>query len=320
MTCFHPLKGIYYLDKSTGERKFTCKSKEKRYVRANHYDYQLDKEQYIPCGQCLGCRLSKSREWAIRCVCELTRHSVASFVTLTFDPLYLPKNRSVSKDFIRKWFKKFRESVRDTFGKRIRFYCCGEYGSKLGRPHYHAIIFGFDFPDKTLWGRKNGQLLYVSEYLKKRWIYGFHTIGQVTMDSCQYVAQYVAKKFTNKDPFLVDKYYNKREPEFHHMSRRPGIGGDWFEEFFADVYPNDRIVHQGKTMKPPKYFDYLLEKLHPEIFCEVKRIREENYAKSDMALLPEKELFKELKRKEEYLHNLFKKHHRYLDEGDLANA
>lgn len=321
MTCFHPLRGLFYIDKATGERKFTCKSKEMRKVKASRSEFDLDRKQYIPCGQCIGCRLSKSREWALRCVCELSKHNgQASFLTLTFDNLYLPPDRSVNRKFIQRWFKKFRERIRYKFGKEIRFYACGEYGSKLGRPHYHAIIFGFDFPDKKLWSKKNGQLLYVSEFLAKAWHYGFHTIGQVTYDSCQYVAQYVAKKFTNSDPFKTWKHYGDREPEFHHMSRMPGLGAEWFASFFKDVYPHDEFVYHGKTMKPPKYFDYLLEKHHPEIFYEVKRVREENYLNSDMALLTEAELFQELRRKEEYLKQVFKRHHRYLDEGELSNA
>ena len=48
-------------------------------------------------------------------------------------------------------FKKFMKRLRKRFkGKRIRFYMCGEYGEQFDRPHFHACIFGVDFPDKVL--------------------------------------------------------------------------------------------------------------------------------------------------------------------------
>ena len=73
---------------------------------------------------------------------------------------------------------------------------CGEYGDKLGRPHYHAIIFGVTFVDKKLWSIRRGNNLYRSATLEKLWPYGFSSIGTVNFETAAYVARYVTKKIT----------------------------------------------------------------------------------------------------------------------------
>ena len=46
---------------------------------------------------------------------------------------------------------KLSKRLRDRVGYgRFRFYACGEYGETTNRPHYHAILFNYDFPDKQL--------------------------------------------------------------------------------------------------------------------------------------------------------------------------
>ena len=58
------------------------------------------------------------------------------------------------------------------------------------------------------------------------------------------------------------------------MSRRPGIGAGWFEKFGdSDVIPHDVIVHQGKYLKVPKYYDKLFEVVYPTDFQDMKRKR-----------------------------------------------
>jgi hypothetical protein len=44
------------------------------------------------------------------------------------------------------------------------------------------------------------------------------------------------------------------------MSRRPGIGAAWFEQFSAELEHNDSVVARGREMKPPRYYDKLRAK------------------------------------------------------------
>ena len=112
------------------------------------------------------------------------------FITLTYSNQHIPADGSLDV----RVFQKFMKRLRKRFGDGIRFYHCGEYGSLLGRPHYHACLFNFDFPDKYLWKENNGQKLYRSPSLEELWPYGYSSIGTVTFESAAYVARYILKR------------------------------------------------------------------------------------------------------------------------------
>jgi len=135
---------------------------------------------------------------------------------------------------------------------KIRFFLCGEYGEERGRPHYHAIIFGYDFPDKVALPKRGDFVEYSSALLDDVWGLGLTHIGSVTFDSANYVANYATKKITGKG---ADAFYRGRRPEFVLMSRRPGIGFSWINEFRSDVYPSDEVISRGVKTRPPRYYD-----------------------------------------------------------------
>jgi len=175
--------------------------------------------------------------------------------------------------------------LRKRFGSNIRFYHCGEYGETFGRPHYHACIFNFDFPDKKLWRVINGNRLYTSQALSDLWPYGYSSVGAVTFQSAAYVARYIMKKITGD---AADDHYMRIDddgvvtylkPEYTTMSRRPGIGKGWFDQYTSDVYPSDFIVIDNVKMRPPKYYDSQYELLSPDQFNKLKRKRKINSKK-----------------------------------------
>lgn len=169
------------------------------------------------------------------------------------------------------------------FGAGIRFFHCGEYGEQFARPHYHALIFGVDFEDKSLFKIQNGSRLYVSPTLTKLWGKGHCSIGDVTFQSAGYVARYVTKKITGdaaKDHYWTDPDENgeifKLAQEYTTQSRRPGIAYDWYYKFKEDIYPHDNIVIDGRHFPVPRYYDKLLEKDDPDLFEQIKLKRQEN--------------------------------------------
>lgn len=262
MPCYRPLSGWYSKGRNENGNRF---------IVFNVNDGLIDRPVSIPCGQCSGCRLDYSRQWALRCMHEASLHDDNCFITLTFDNEHLPEDKSLNvRDF-----QLFMKRLRKRFGDGIRFYHCGEYGETYGRPHYHAILFNIDFPDKELFRIDNGNRLYTSEILQQLWPFGFSTIGDVTMESCAYVARYVMKKIVISDmsPDELRDYYEYvnpdsgeisiRKKEYCTMSRRPAIAKEWFEKYHKDVYPKDYIVHDGKKFKPPKYYDRLFEIEYP---------------------------------------------------------
>lgn len=223
-----------------------------------------DLKVQIPCGRCIGCRLERSRQWAVRCVHEAQMHEDNCFITLTYDDAHMDERRSLNKrDFVL-----FMKKLRKRYGPNIRFFHCGEYGEQLDRPHHHACLFNFDFLDKVLWSTRSGVRLYRSAALEELWPYGYSTIGSVTFESAAYVARYVMKKITGD---RAEEHYDGREPEYVTMSRRPGIGRTWFEEYKDDLFPDDKcVVREGIVCKPPRYYDSLYDNIEPD---EMKLIR-----------------------------------------------
>lgn len=66
-----------------------------------------------------------------------------------------------------------------------------------------------------------------------------------------------------------------RLPEYTTMSLKPAIGKNWYSRFKDDAYPSDFVVLRGKEMKPPKYYDRLLELEDPQMRAAIKTKREE---------------------------------------------
>lgn len=226
----------------------------------------------LPCGQCIGCRLEKSRQWAVRCMHEASCHRENSFVTLTYADEFLPPSGSLD----RRAFPLFMKRLREVVGyERVRYFYCGEYGERTFRPHYHALLFGLDFPDKVEWSRRGDFPVWRSAVLEDCWSLGQSEIGSVTFDSAAYVARYVMKKVTGPD---AEAYYNGRTPEFVGMSRGrkrgDGIGGRWYREFGSSVAARDSVIVAGRECKPPRYYDQLLERSDPGRFAEIAEERD----------------------------------------------
>lgn len=258
MPCYTPLRGYRAaVPNDNGKRPIVFSP------RGGFVDMPVD----IPCGQCIGCRLERSRQWAMRCVHESELYDRNCFITLTYNDACLPDNYSLVKRDFQLFMKRLRRKYWN--GKKseaIRFYACGEYGEKTQRPHYHACLFNHDFDDKCLFTVRDDVRLYVSEELQALWPYGFSTIGDVTFESAAYVARYILKKMTGEGAArhyeTVDETTGEvfeRVPEFTLMSRRPGIGRGWLDRFSSDVYPSDEVVIRNRRMKPPKYYDRIFE-------------------------------------------------------------
>jgi hypothetical protein len=220
----------------------------------------------IPCQKCTGCRLEKSKQWAIRCQHETQMHNENTYLTLTYETQ--PEGETLIPRDLQLFHKKLHNRLLRERKKGIRYFACGEYGDETNRPHYHTIIFGYDFKDKKFYKyNKAGHPLYTSATLEEIWGHGQCTIGAATFESCQYVAKYTLKKINgDKAP----DHYQGRQPEFGRMSRRPGIGYEWYKEYGKDTYNHDNVISGGKPMKPPKYYDEKQKELDNKQMLKVK--------------------------------------------------
>lgn len=226
----------------------------------------LVQNMQLPCGTCLGCRKRRAREWAHRAVHEASQHQYNSFVTLTYDDAHLPEGGDLQPRHLRAFLRRVRRAVTSRrrrppgiLGSELRFLCCGEYGEKGDRPHYHALLFGVSFND----GKPIGKDLFSSEALSQLWSVdgvplGFASFGGVSGRSAAYVAQYSLKKQGARQ---WSEYYGEgivKQPPFLRCSIRPGIGARWLEKYKQDTQ-HGYIVVDGQQFAVPRYYQKLLE-------------------------------------------------------------
>jgi hypothetical protein len=267
MPCYKPITG-YQVPSAKANGK-----------KAIVFSFQPNAEPIqLPCQKCIGCRLEKSRQWAVRCVHESQMHKENCFVTLTYADKHMPSDHSLHKRHHQLFIKKLRKRFAE---KRIRYFMCGEYGSEENtkRPHYHLCLFGIDFPDKVIYSATGENTLYMSKILDDLWQKGLSTIGELNFATAAYTARYCMKKIDGEmaeDHYLyIDEtgHHHKLQPEYVAMSRRPGIGKTWFDKYKNDVYPTDEVISNGMPAKPPKYYDYIHENNSPELMEQIKEIR-----------------------------------------------
>lgn len=277
----------------TAFRSRTANDNGKRPLVFSHVGGYGDLPVVIPCGNCIGCRIDRTRSWALRCVHESKLHTFNSFVTLTYDDEHLPDDTGIDKTTLQLFFKRLRKA-----GFSFRYFACGEYGDTSKRPHYHVIFFGEDFhADRRLYKRGPTGNLYTSDALTKAWGFGHAIIASFSYQTAAYVASYVVKRRTGKDADEHDDYSRLEyttgqllqvQREFVLMSRRPGLGSDWYEKFKDDAFPSDFLVNQDKKFSVPRYYYNKLEKEHPNTYKEVKRKRLKQSKENEHLRLPER--------------------------------
>lgn len=259
MGCDFPIPAYRHASERTvtGKRALTFSSK-------NALDSSAETGKIeIPCGRCMGCKLTRSQEWASRLLHEASQHEFNAFITLTYDQQSVPQDYSLKLDHQQNFIKRLRShAAYHHEGLKLRFYMCGEYGPENGRPHYHAAIFGYDFPDKVLFRTDQaGNRTYTSEILTDLWGMGHCTTGALDPQSASYIAQYVTKKVIGSkadDHYYrlspIDGQFHSVRPEKATMSTRPGIGYGWLQKFHSDVFPSGFIVVDGQKRPVPRFY------------------------------------------------------------------
>lgn len=230
----------------------------------------------LPCGRCVGCRVERARQWTVRVMHEASLYEENCFVTLTYDDDHVPPGGGLRHEDFQGFLKRLRARVHP---RMVRFFMCGEYGEERGRPHFHAALFNYSFPDRVLW-RKLGSRSYAyrSATLESVWPFGLSSIGDLTRKSAAYMARYIHKVRLGDDVASNDEAVDgstgevvRRRGEYIRMSLRPGIGAYWFRLYGStDVFPHDRVVVDGRPCVPPRFYEKLHKRVSPDGIEQVK--------------------------------------------------
>lgn len=200
-------------------------------------------------------------------MCESVYHEHSYFLTITYDDDHLPlSDLSGYPTLVKRDIQLFNKRLRKRFGP-FRFYLSGEYGPNTGRPHYHGIYFSLPIQTEEFVYYKStplGDPLYIVPSLTSCWSKGYVVVGEVTRDSCAYVARYTMKKLRGK---AAESYYPVLgiQPEFSLMSNRPGIGYQFYVDNGLKIYRDDIMYTSNRDgvahrMPIPRYFDKLLDR------------------------------------------------------------
>lgn len=256
MPCFGPLTAYHGKEKVDG---VWVRTPRLTFKKVNAFDGIAI---CVPCGRCVGCRMERARQWAVRCMHEARMWRDNQFLTLTYDKEHLPVTGSLVKEDLQLFMKRLRFRKESSKDKPVRFYGCGEYGDDTRRPHYHVLVFNCAFGDKKVHSENGrGEKLYTSKELHDIWPLGHNVIGDVTFDSANYVAGYVIKKMNNDK--AEAKYgrldsegrYYQVAPEFALMSRRPGIGAAYYAKFGKEVATHDSVIVNGREAPSARFYD-----------------------------------------------------------------
>lgn len=288
------------------------------------------KYQEIPCGKCIECRMSYAKMWATRCMLEAREWENNEMLTLTYDEQHIPKTQGIDvktgelkevQTLKKKDVQDFLKRLRKAFKGPIRYFMCGEYGTKNGRPHYHLIVYNLKVEDKRKQGiNEKGHETFTSPKIEKIWGKGRIDLQPVTYESCEYVARYVLKKQKGTD--AKETYQDRGQtPEYTCMSRKPGIAYKYFEKKKEEIYETQKIwISKKKTLTavtPPRYFDKLLEKEDFDKMQAIKLKRQEmaEYKQREQRLTTPLSREETLLKHQEILQNRTTKYDRKYERG-----
>ena len=202
----------------------------------------------VPCGKCIPCLKRRSSHWSFRINQEAKAAKSSCFLTLTYDQVPLTQNglpTLVKKDY-QNFFKRLRKLAPAQKGiNRLKYFACGEYGTKSQRPHYHAIVM--NIPQKVI---NNADLI------RNTWQHGHTLVTNSNLKTINYVVGYITKGGFKPQIDHINGIYDDRIPEFQLMSK--GLGESYLTDRMIKYYRDRKlfaIVHEdGHILSMPRYY------------------------------------------------------------------
>lgn len=206
---------------------------------------RLKLQGIVPCGKCLACLERRQRDWTFRLSIEHHQCTSCLFITLTYDEKHIPIVTHEDKVFgvlrkkdVQDFMKRLRFHISP---HKVRFFACGEYGTKTLRPHYHVILFNFPT-----------HYFDAYEVINKVWKNGFVVVKNAHSNHFHYVAKY-CNSFTS-----LPRYLKFREwKPFILTSRRPALGLSYLTDAMVEYYRTTLSTvarFDGHIYSLPKYF------------------------------------------------------------------
>lgn len=226
------------------------------------------KTDVVPCGKCVKCLKRRANHWTFRLSQELKHATSACFLTLTYEQAPITDNGLPT--LVKSDFQKFMKRLRKKSRSSLKYYACGEYGTRTQRPHYHMILFNLE------------KHLINLETITSIWAHGHIDVKPVQMACIAYVTGYVVKgKFERLDPCKETGLLDDRLPEFSLMSKKLGMSflTPQMHRYLVNTMTGCVVLEGGRIQSLPRYFrDKVFSKMERKLIAEeYARIREVNW-------------------------------------------
>jgi len=165
--------------------------------------------QMWPCGKCHNCRINRKRDWQARLLLEAASSAFSLFITLTIgveDAKADSYCTYLDKGTVQRFLKRLRKPLPKG---AVRYLIVGEYGTRAGRAHYHALIFS--------------SVPLSQDLVSKAWGQGHVDFGDVQQESIDYCLACCLKSSDSDDTLSGDDALRRScHPEFRLHSQ--GLG------------------------------------------------------------------------------------------------
>lgn len=208
----------------------------------NIYQPKTFSDRLVRCGQCTPCRITRAGQWIVRI--ELHEQfkgysDYTVFINLTYNDDYLPDE--LKREHATGFIKRLKDRWKYHTGKTLQYFLVGEYGTRSGRPHYHAIVWGLpgclvNKVEKKLLGEQ-GCYCSTCRLVKDCWPLGFSYVGFMDKGCAKYLAKYLTKGWDRSRY----KELGGRQPEF--SSKSPNIGKP-FTDSMVEMYLENKHLRQ----------------------------------------------------------------------------
>jgi len=227
----------------------------------------------VPCSKCPPCKKRRTSGWSFRLVKEGERSLSALFVTLTYNTEVVPITKNGFMNLDKADVQKFMKRLRKLSNQKLKYYVCGEYGTKRMRPHYHLIIFNAD-----------------KEKVEQAWTLDRRPLGQIYIGDVNEASIGYTLKYMTKKGKIPIHYNDDRQKEFSLMSK--GLGSNYLTSKMVKWHKNDieqRMycnIKGNKKIAMPRYYK-------DKIYSDFDKIRISNHIK-EIAEKEEKKLINEI--------------------------
>ena len=205
----------------------------------------------VPCGKCINCLKRRASDWSFRLQQEVKVSSSACFLTLTYEnpPTTDLGYHTLKKRDFQTFLKRLRKlvpikMVDNKNVNKLKYYACGEYGTKTQRPHYHAVLFNLPH-----------SIISSPEQISDTWQNGHIHIANNNLKTINYVVGYMQKQGMVK----INEQDN-RKPEFSLMSK--GLGNAYLTPQMIQYYRKRKLFcitkEEGHIISMPRYYKNII--------------------------------------------------------------